>query len=97
MNNYTDHLLLSHIRKGDVLPVLRHVRPALPVALRGCESHLLLPERNPLLFYSQRGILYYSTPREESFTILLPDMKLDLPELVAGQLVSDPKRVSENR
>ena len=25
--------------------------------------------RNPLLFYSQRGILYYSTPREESFTI----------------------------
>ena len=31
---------------------------------------LLLPERNPLLFYSQRGILYYSTPREESLTIL---------------------------
>ena len=28
-------------------------------------------ERNPLLFYSERGILYYSTPREESFTILL--------------------------
>ena len=28
---------------------------------------------NPLLFYSQRGILYYSTPREESFTILLPE------------------------
>ena len=27
---------------------------------------ILLPERNPLLFYSQRGILYYSTPREES-------------------------------
>ena len=27
--------------------------------------------RNPLLFYSERGILYYSTPREESFTILL--------------------------
>ena len=26
---------------------------------------------NPLLFYSERGILYYSTPREESFTILL--------------------------
>ena len=24
-----------------------------------------------LLFYSERGILYYSTPREESFTILL--------------------------
>ena len=22
----------------------------------------------PLLFYSERGILYYSTPREESFT-----------------------------
>ena len=36
---------------------------------------ILLPERNPLLFYSQRGIgiLYYSTPREESFTILLPE------------------------
>ena len=29
---------------------------------------ILLPERNPLLLYSQRGILYYSTPREESFT-----------------------------
>ena len=26
----------------------------------------LLRERNPLLFYSERGILYYSTPREES-------------------------------
>ena len=32
---------------------------------------ILLRERNPLLFYSERGILYYSTPREESFTILL--------------------------
>ena len=37
---------------------------------------ILLPERNLLLFYSQRGILYYSahsnsTPREESFTIPL--------------------------
>ena len=28
---------------------------------------------NLLLFYSQRGILYYSTPREGSFTILLPE------------------------
>ena len=35
------------------------------------EFHILLRERNPLLFYSERGILYYSTPREESFTILL--------------------------
>ena len=25
----------------------------------------------PLLLYSERGVLYYSTPREESFTILL--------------------------
>ena len=29
---------------------------------------ILLPERIPLLFYSQRGFLYYSTPREDSFT-----------------------------
>ena len=26
-----------------------------------------------IYIYSQRGILYYSTPREESFTILLPE------------------------
>ena len=32
---------------------------------------ILLPEGNPLLFYSQRGILYYSTPREESFTSIV--------------------------
>ena len=37
---------------------------------------ILLRERNPLLFYSERGILYYSTPREESFTILLRERKL---------------------
>ena len=36
---------------------------------------ILLRERNPLLFYSERGILYYSTPREESFTILTTGMK----------------------
>ena len=29
--------------------------------------------RISLLFYSQRGFLYYSTPREDSFTILLPE------------------------
>ena len=28
---------------------------------------ILLPERNPLLFYSQRGILYYSTPRDRPY------------------------------
>ena len=32
---------------------------------------VVVVERNPLLFYSERGILYYATPREESFTILL--------------------------
>ena len=33
------------------------------------DGHHLL--RKPQSFYSERGILYYSTPREESFTILL--------------------------
>ena len=44
------------------------------VKVDNCRSgpiSVLLRERNPLLFYSERGILYYSTPREESFTILL--------------------------
>ena len=37
---------------------------------RIANSPLKSNKRNPLLFYSERGILYYSTPREESFTIL---------------------------
>ena len=41
-------------------------------------TSILLPERNPLLFYSQRGILYYSTPREESFTISIYLSRLTL-------------------
>ena len=40
---------------------------------------ILLPERNPLLFYSQRGILYYSTPREESFHQCWPHLSLSEP------------------
>ena len=48
-----------------------------PVPVRAPATGRRLPAagnagyRYPLLFYSERGILYYSTPREESFTILL--------------------------
>ena len=34
-------------------------------------------ERNPLLFRSERGILYYSSPREESFTIPVRESGLE--------------------
>ena len=52
----------------------------------------LLRERNPLLFYSERGILYYSTPREESFTILPP-----LQTLTWGVLVCLRPRQAQKR
>ena len=57
------------IRSGSSLQALLSFIAPLYSTPREESFTILLRERNPLLFYSERGILYYSTPREESFTI----------------------------
>ena len=75
-----------------------HILSAPPLIYQSMSIDRLLRERNPLLFYSERGILYYSTPREESFTIPLRERNPLLFHSEKGILYySTPREESINR
>ena len=67
------YIILYYTILGLPLPSLRWSRflgldPDTTEMIRNLPVEAQVSQLNPLLFYSQRGILYYSTPREESFS-----------------------------